>query len=244
MKPQNLILGKNKPISLAVFLSGTGTNFKAILNEQKRLEDLGCKTYGRVDFVFSNVPGCKGAIIAEENGIKVISISSKDFFEKLGKPPGDEEGRILYDIKVSNLLENNCKPDLIILAGYRRRFSKIFFNKYKNRVINLYPGNTTDKSLIKGVPAVLQSIRNGEKEIRCSVYIQKENERFGPLIVQSEPISIKDFSEDTFEEAEKKVREEGEWIIFPYVVHKLIAKGRVSIDSNNSIYVDGIKTNQ
>ncbi len=39
----------------------------------------------------------------------------------------------------------------------------------------------------------------------------------------------------------EKIREEGEWIVFPYTVHNLIAKGCIGIDSEDNIYLDGIK---
>ena len=71
----------NQPMSVAVFLSGSGTNFIAIHEEQKRLQKKGEKNYGRIDLVFTNVPNCKGAQLAEEYGIPVANLSSKKFFE-------------------------------------------------------------------------------------------------------------------------------------------------------------------
>ena len=226
----------NKTLSIAVFLSGTGTNFEYILKEQRRLEKTD-KPYGRIDVVFTNVPNCKGTTIAEENNIKVISLSSKKFLDKINKAPEDEEGRVLYDMEAIKLIESFCKPDLIVLAGYRRKLSKVFFNKYRNRIINLYPGDITKNYLIKGVPGVIQAIRNKETEIKCSVYIQKENERFGPLIAQSEPISIDGFNEDDIEILSNKIRELGEWKLFSYVIHELIANGKVEIDTNGNVEV-------
>ena len=41
---------------------------------------------------------------------------------------------------------------------------------------------------------------------------------------------------------EEKIREQGEWKLFPFVVHDLIANGRVAIDGENNIYVDGLQT--
>ena len=50
---------------------------------------------------------------------------------------------------------------------------------------------------------------------------------------------IKD--EVNIKEIEEKIRKEGEWIIYPFVVHHLIAKGRAGIDLEDNIYIDGIK---
>jgi folate-dependent phosphoribosylglycinamide formyltransferase PurN len=231
----------DKPMSVAVLLSGSGTNFVALHREQKRLESLGDKNYGRIDVVFTNMPGCKGAEKAVELGIPVVSLSSKSYFEVRRKNPDDDEIRDFYDASVISLIEDICIPDLIVLSGYRRRLGRFFMNRYRNKILNLYPGDTTKAYLVLGVDAPIQALRAGEKEIKCTVFLAREGERFGPAIVQSQPISLEEFSEMDLKEMQEKIRREGEWKIFPYAVHHLIAKGRVGIDEEGKIYVDGIK---
>ncbi|MGH7888944.1 MAG: hypothetical protein ACRENF_00145, partial [Thermodesulfobacteriota bacterium] len=58
----------NKPMSVAVFVSGSGTNLLALYEEQKKLERSGETNYGRIDLVFSNVPDCIGVERAKELG--------------------------------------------------------------------------------------------------------------------------------------------------------------------------------
>ncbi len=138
--------------------------------------------------------------------------------------------------------ENGIEPDLIVLAGYKRRLSQLFLDRYKNKVINMYPGDITKKYLSRGKDACIQAIENGERSIRCSVYVHNNSkERFGPLIAQSPEISLIEFDISQNEEMNKKIREKGEWIIFPYVIHNLIANCRVSIENNKDIYIDGNK---
>ena len=232
---------KERPMSMAVLLSGSGTNFVALHREQKRLEGLGDKNYGRIDAVFTNMPGCKGAEIARELGIPVVSLSSKSYFQILEKNPDDDEIRDFYDASVISLLEDVCTPDLVVLSGYRRRLGSLFMNRYRDKIVNLYPGDTTKTYRVRGVDASIQALRAGEKEIKCTVFLAREGERFGPAIVQSPPISLEEFSEKDSREMQEKIRREGEWKIFPYTVHYLIAKGRVGIDEEDSIYIDGIK---
>ena len=231
---------KERPMSVTVLLSGSGTNFAALHREQKRLEGLGDKSYGRIDAVFTNMPGCKGAEIARELGITVVSLNSKSYFQILEKNPDDDEIRDFYDASVVSLVDDICIPDLIVLSGYRRRLGSLFMDRYRNKIVNLYPGDTTKTYLIRGVDASIQALRAGEKEIKCTVFLAREGERFGPAIVQSQPISLEEFSEKNSREMQEKIRREGEWKIFPYAVHHLIAKGRVGIDDEGSIYVDGI----
>ncbi len=234
----------NKPMSVAVLLSGSGTNFIAIYEEQKRLERLGEKDYGRVDVVFTNVPNCKGARIAEEYDIPVVNLSSKKFFELTSSDPNDEIMRSYYDAAVISQIEAVCSPDLIVLAGYRRRLGSLFLNRYKNKVINLYPGDITKDYLITGVDASVQALRAGEDSIKCTVFLQSVDERFGSSLIQSTSISLKGCSEKDKDPMNEKIREEGEWKIFPYAVHNLIAKGCLGVDSENNVYMDGVKLEQ
>ena len=229
------------PMSVAVFLSGSGTNFIAIHEEQKRLQKKGEKNYGRIDLVFTNVPNCMGAQLAEEYGIPVANLSSKKFFEIIEKHPDDEQMRDSYDAAVITTIEEFCEPDIIVLAGYRRRLSSRFLKRYHNRIINLYPGDITKDYLVRGIDAWVKALTAGEDSIKCSVYMERDNERFGSAIVQSRPISITGFTEDDRGLVNEKIREEGEWIILPYAVHNLIAKGCLGVDGEDNLYLEGVK---
>lgn len=226
-------------MSVAVLVSGSGTNFTAIYEAEKRLEEAGEKQYGRIEAVFTNVPRCKGALKAREYGIPVIGLSSKIYFDTLGRSADDEEARDYYDSAVITLLEQVCAPDIIVLAGYRRRLGNVFLSRYKNRIVNLYPGDIIKDYLVRGVDAPVQAIRAGESSIKCTVYLEKAGERFGPAIMQSRPISLEGFREDDAHRMNERIRREGEWKIFPYAVHEIIARGRLGIDGNDNLYLDG-----
>jgi len=231
----------DKPMMAAVLLSGSGTNFISIYEEGKRLAGIGGEPYAAIVAVFTNVPGCAGALKAAGLGIPVLSLSSKLFFSSLGRNPDDEEGRDYFDAAAVAMIENVCRPDLIVLAGYRRRLGGMFLGRYRNRVINLYPGEITKGYLVTGVDASVQAIRAGEASIKCTVYLERERERFGPALVQSEPISLTGYKERDAEAVNELIRSQGEWKIFPYAVHNLIAGGRLGIDSNDNVYLDGGK---
>lgn len=227
------------PMSVAVFLSGSGTNFIAIHEEQKRLEKGGETLYGRIDAVFTNAPRCKGAQKAEELGIPVLGLSSSRYFDALGRSADDDEARDYFDAAAITLVEQVCSPDIIVLAGYRRRLGSTLLKRYHNRVVNLYPGDITKDYLVRGIDASVQALRAGEKSIKCTVFLQRENERFGPALVQSGPISISGFKEANADALNERIRSEGEWKIFPHAVHDLIAKGRLGVDRDDNIYLDG-----
>lgn len=240
-EPELIFQPDGAPMSVVVLLSGSGTNFIAIYEEEMRRRNAGEREYGRVDAVFTNAPKCKGAEKAKEYGIPVISLSSSKFFGVTDKGPDDEEAREYYDAAVVTLIEQVCQPDLIVLAGFRRRLGNGVLNRYRNKILNLYPGDITKDYLVRGIDASIQALRAKERDIKCTVYLEREGERFGAALVQSGPISLKGFKERNIEELNQKIREDGEWVIFPYAVHELIAKGKAGVDEAGNVYVDGQK---
>ncbi len=232
---------RGEPMSVAVLLSGSGTNFVAIAEEERRLARSGERLYGRTDAVFTNAPGCEGAKKAAEYGVPVLSIGSKKYFEVLGKSPEDEEMRDYYDAAAISLIESVCTPDVIVLAGYRRRLGRAFIERYSDRTLNLYPGDITKDYLVRGVDACVQALQAGEDSLRCTVYLERLGERFGTALVQSPPVSLTGFTEADKDAMGAKIREEAEWKAFPFAVHELVAKGRVGIDGDGALYVDGKK---
>ena len=176
-------------------------------------------------------------------GLCTLSIFnfSKKFFEVLDKEPNDEEVRDYYDAAAIVNIEEVCDPDLIVLAGYRRRLGSPFHRRFKNKIINLYPGDITKDYLTKGVDANVQAMRAGEDSIKCTVYLERENERFGPAILQSKPISLVGFKESDKERVNEIIRDKGEWKIYPFAVHKLIAKGCIEVDEDANVYLEGVR---
>lgn len=234
-----------RPMKILVLASGRGTNFEKIHSKQTELEQDGGKNYGAVEHVFSNNPEAAVLAKAEALGISTSCISSESFFGALGKAPSDEDGRVLYDSAVISHIEELFEPDLVVLAGYRRRLSRLFTERFSNRILNLYPGDTTKDYLVRGKSACVQALENGEKTLRCTVYLENDPEtRFGTVIAQSADISLEGFGIGDVAAMEEKIREQGEWNLFPFVVHDLIANGRVSIDEENNVYVDGQKAGE
>ena len=234
-----------RPMKILVLASGRGTNFEKIHSRQTELEQDGGKNYGAVEHVFSNNPGAAVLAKAEALGISTSSISSESFFGYLGKHPSDEDGRALYDSAVISHIEELFEPDLVVLAGYRRRLSRLFTERFPNRILNLYPGDTTKGYLVRGQIACVQALENGEKDIRCTVYLENDPEtRFGTVIAQSADISLEGFGMGDVAAMEEKIREQGEWKLFPYAVHDLIANGRAAIDGEGNVYVDGRKVGE
>ncbi|MCL6495236.1 MAG: phosphoribosylglycinamide formyltransferase [Ignavibacterium sp.] len=105
-------------LRLAVFVSGRGSNLKAIL-EHSELENL-----IKVVVVFSDKVECGAFEIARKYGIET---------KVIGK--GDNK------ISNENLLDvlRNYNLDLIVLAGYLKLVPVELVREYENRIINIHP---------------------------------------------------------------------------------------------------------
>lgn len=105
-------------LRIAIFVSGRGSNFKAILDSQL------LKNRITVVGVFSNNKNCQAFHIAEEYSIPVFNV-------------GTEIGFIRND-ELKNLLES-LKVDLIVLAGYLKLVPPEVVQFYSGKIINIHP---------------------------------------------------------------------------------------------------------
>ena len=108
---------------IAVFVSGGGTNFEALINAQEN----GKIPHGEIVLMVSSSRTAYALKRAENHGIKSVVCSKKE----LGSQEKFEE-EIL-----KNLEENDIQ--LIVLAGFMSILSNEFTKKYENRIINIHP---------------------------------------------------------------------------------------------------------
>lgn len=113
--------------SLAIFISGRGSNMQAIVTACK---DGILKGLAQPILVFSNKEEAAGLAYAQKAGIPTEVIISK------GKD------RKTFDQEVVKML-HQYQPDYIILAGYMRILSSYFIQQFPNKIINIHPADTT-----------------------------------------------------------------------------------------------------
>lgn len=155
---------------IAVFVSGGGTNFEALINAQEN----GKIPHGEIVLMVSSSKTAYALKRAENHGIKSVVCSKKE----LGSQERFEE-EIL-----KNLEENDIQ--LIVLAGFMSILSKEFTKKYENRIINIHP------SLIPsfcgegfyGLHVHEAALKKGVKVTGATVHIVNEIPDGGPIIMQ------------------------------------------------------------
>ncbi len=201
---------------IAVFVSGGGTNFEALINAQEN----GKIPHGEIVLMVSSSKTAYALKRAENHGIKSVVCSKKE----LGSQERFEE-EIL-----KNLEENNIQ--LIVLAGFMSILSKEFTKKYENRIINIHP------SLIPsfcgegfyGLHVHEAVLKKGVKVTGATVHIVNEIPDGGPIIMQK-AVYIEE--NDTPEILQKRVMEQAEWKILPESV-ELMCSGKVKIENGRT----------
>lgn len=200
---------------IAVLVSGSGSNFAAVLEKIRSGE-----INGEIVLVLSSKPDAYALIRAEEAGIPTAVCSAR----KLSR---EDFSRCLEE-KLAEV-----KPDLILLAGFLSILSADLINQYPNRIMNIHP------SLLpafggKGFygERVHQAVlAYGAKVSGASVIFVTEEADAGPIILQ-EALEVRD--DDTAESLAKRVLEL-EHRIFPRAV-RLFTEGRIRVEGRK-VYI-------
>ena len=172
-------LSGNKKIKTAVFISGTGSNLKNLIQFSKKK-----KSPISIDLIISNNLNSKGLRFA-----KIYRIEKKIFeFKK----------KAIDERKLLKVLKNK-KINLICLAGFMKILSENFIKIFKGKILNIHP------SLLpkyKGLDTHKRVLVNKEKYTGCTVHFVSSKLDAGKIIVQKR---IKVKKDDTPKKIAKRV---------------------------------------
>ena len=150
---------------IAIFISGRGSNMKAIM-EQCQHGIL--KGIAEPVLVFSNKVDAAGLDYAKSQGIETACI------ESLGLK------RAEFDRQVVDLLAG-YKIDFIVLAGYMRILSPVLVQAYPKRIINIHPADTAAHQGLHGYEWAWE---NKLPETKITVHYVDEGLDTGSIIAQ------------------------------------------------------------
>jgi len=150
---------------IGVLLSGRGSNFEALAESVSA----GRIPNAEIAIVISNQPEAPGLKKAEARGIPTRAIPSKGL------------QREVYDRQVVPVLQE-CKVDLICLAGYMRLLSPYFVAAFPQKILNIHPSLLPS---FPGLEAQKQALEHGVKVAGCTVHFVDENLDAGPIILQA-----------------------------------------------------------
>lgn len=181
---------------LAVFASGTGSNFGAIA------QGLGDAKRHAIELLVCDVEGAHVLDRAREAGVPTFLVKYKG------------TTREAVEKKLVRHLERRG-VDLVALAGFMKLLTPYFINAFKGPIINLHP------SLLPKYPgahAIAESYASGDKELGITIMRIDEGVDTGPALLQK--AFLRDGSESR-EVIEERIHAlEHEW--FPRVLIGLL----------------------
>jgi phosphoribosylglycinamide formyltransferase 1 len=201
---EEIFVSPKKKGRIAVFLSGRGSNFRAI----QAAVDAG-KINASIALVFSNVESAPGLLTARERGLETFYLNPKLFAVR-------EE----YDKEAVRQVRKR-DVDLICLAGYMRILTPYLCREFKNRCMNIHPALLPS---FPGLHVQQKAIDWGVKYSGATVHFVAEEVDMGPIIIQAAVPVLQDDTEDTL--AARILVEEHK--IYPEAV-RLFFEGRLEV---------------
>ena len=192
-------------MNVAVFASGRGTNFSAIVRAHKK-----GRIPGNISLLVCD--NSKAPVIgkAKRAGVEVFLIKRKDYSSK----------REFEDRIIQRLVEAGI--DLVVLAGFMRLLSPEFVQRFRYKILNIHPALLPS---FKGAHAVQDAFNYGAKVAGVTVHFVDEEMDHGPIILQA-PVKIEE--NDTLESFESKIHKL-EHKIYPEAV-RLFIDGRLRLE--------------
>ncbi len=199
-------------LKIGVMVSGGGTNLQAILD---RIDDgtlQGCQ----VVTVVASREGVYALERANSRGIPSAVVSRKSF-----------ETVEEYDQALIGHMRGH-QVDLVVLAGFLSQLGEGFVKAWKNAIINVHPAlipSFCGKGFY-GIKPHQSALEYGVKVTGATVHFVELEYDSGPIILQK---AVEVCQGDTPETLQRRVMEQGEWIILPEAI-RLFSEGRLKVD--------------
>ncbi|MBQ9848834.1 MAG: phosphoribosylglycinamide formyltransferase [Clostridia bacterium] len=207
----------DKPIKIAVLVSGGGTNLQALIDAEKR-GDLG---NGKISLVIASKAGVYALERAEKNDIEAKVLARKDY-ESIA-----DYSNALADEMLS------AGIDLVVLAGFLTIIDETVYKAFPNRILNVHPAlipSFCGKGFY-GLRVHEAALEKGVKVSGATVHIVTPECDAGPIVLQK-AVEVK--QGDTPETLQKRIMEEAEWKILPEAV-RLFCDGKIAVENNRVI---------
>jgi len=184
--------------NIAVFASGFGSNFQAIIDAVET-----GKLQANIALLVSDKPNCKAVERASTYGIDAFVFSSKDF-----------ENKEAYETAILQELQKRA-VDYIILAGYMRFIGKVLLSHFPNRIINLHPALLPS---FPGAHGIEDAYHYGVKVFGITIHFVDEGVDTGPIIDQ---FSFHADDHESLDEIETHIHQL-EHAHYPEVIHRVL----------------------
>jgi phosphoribosylglycinamide formyltransferase-1 len=183
---------------LAVFASGTGSNFDAIQQaiEQGTLD-------ADITLVVSDVPTSAVIDKAKQKGLKTFVFNPQSYPNKHA-----------FEIEIVEALQE-AEADFIILAGYMRLVGPTLLHAYEGRIINIHPSLLPS---FKGLDAIGQAFDAGVKITGVTIHYVDEGMDTGRIIAQAAVKVADTYGRDDLQRAIQAVEHQ----LYPATIQSLL----------------------
>ena len=197
-------------MNIAVFASGRGSNFQAILNAISA-----GLLPARIVVLVSNNSNAGAIEIARVNQIPTNHLSQKMFSSE----------NALADAMLKVLEEH--RAEFIALAGYLKKIPGPVIRRFRDRIANIHPAllPSFGGEGMYGRRVHEAVIASGEKISGATVHLVNEDYDRGPIVLQKTVPVVCDETPDSLAAKVLKIEHE----IFPLAL-KAFAEGRVTIE--------------
>lgn len=180
---------------LAVFASGTGSNFEAMMREDDLASD--------IRLLISDVKDAPVLRKAKELGVETSVFLREDY-----------ESNVLFEQAMMQKLRS-LAIDWIFLAGYMRLLGPTLIKAYPEKIVNIHPSLLPE---FPGLDAIKQAIDAGALKTGVTIHFVDEGMDTGQVIAQEEIII---HEKDTYETVKQNVQQI-EHQLYPTVIRQLI----------------------
>lgn len=192
---------------IAVFASGRGSNFQAIVDAIKQ-----GSIQAELALLVCDRPGAPVVAKAEQAGVPVFAFCPKDYRSR-----ADYEAILVQELKQQEI-------DLVVLAGYMRLLTHTLIDSFYGRVINIHP------SLLPAFPGmngIRDALEYGVKWTGVTVHYVDGGMDTGPIIAQKAIEIRENDTEETLAERIHQVEHKLlPWVIEQFRLNRVHMEGR------------------
>ena len=197
---------------IAVFASGSGSNFQAIaVAAQAGILN------ADISLLICDKPGAFAIDRAEMLGIPALVISPKSYPSKAA-----------YEAEILQKLAG-LEIDMIVLAGYMRLIGPTLLEAYEGKIVNIHP------SLLPAFPgkdAIGQALAAGVEKTGVTIHYVDEGMDTGPTIASA---AVKIVPGETRETLQKKIQRI-EHSLYPEVLEQLLNGEEEAVQWEKSVH--------
>ncbi|TPR20124.1 phosphoribosylglycinamide formyltransferase [Apilactobacillus timberlakei] len=197
MNKQLNSFNQNKKLNAAVFASGNGTNFEAIMK--------------------AKLPINIGVLVCDHHNAYVVKRAEKYHVPvfisevKKGISKKEREKNILQCLKANDI-------STIFLAGYMRIVGSTLLNAFPKRILNIHPALLPN---FPGKQGILDAYNANVDITGVTIHYVDAGVDTGKIIAQAK---VKRYPKDSLEDLENRIHHV-EHQLYPNIIHELINKG-------------------